>query len=182
MSLWRLLLHFLRIGATGFGGPAALIGLMHERLVERDGSVDEEQLAQGVALGNLLPGPVAVDCATYLGYRLRGVLGAIVSTVGIVGPAFVLMLILTPLYMHYGKLPQVEGFLHGAKAAVVAVIVSACWRLGQKGLSGKLGIAMAVVAFALGAVGVHPILLILAGGLIGIVFLRPPAKTEEESA
>jgi chromate transporter len=179
MGLGRLILHFLRIGATGFGGPAALIALMHERLVDRDGSVDEEQFAEGVALGQLLPGPVAVDCATHIGYRLRGILGAIASTAGIVAPAFLLMLIMTPLYMRYGTLPGVQGFSHGAQAAVVAVIAAACCRLGQKGIKSTLGVVTAVVAFGLGVVGISPILLILAGGVSGVLFMRPRPEPEE---
>jgi len=168
MKLTTLAGRFLRIGATGFGGPMALMGLMQNLLVDKTKEVDAEDFAEGVALGQILPGPVAVDCATHIGYRLRGVLGAVASTGGIVLPAFLLMLVITPLYLHYGKVPQVVGFFRGVGPAVVAVILAAAWRLGKKFVVDYGSGAIAAVVCVGAVLKLHPILLIAAAGALGI--------------
>jgi chromate transporter len=179
MKLSRLAWQFLRIGSTGFGGPMALIGLMQERLVEKEQAVTAEDFTTGVALGQTLPGPIAVDCATHIGYRLRGVAGAVVTTVALIAPAFLVMLILTPLYFKYGRVPHVEGFFRGVGAAVVAVILSAGIRLGQKSLRAVAPAVIAVAAFAGTLAHLHPVLLILGAGALGLVFFRPRPASEE---
>lgn len=180
VKLTTMAIEFLRIGATGFGGPMALIGLMHRRLVEKSGQVTEDDFAEGVAIGQVLPGPVAVDCATHIGYRLRGLAGAAVSTGAIVLPAFALMLVLTPLYLAHGHVPQVGGFFSGVGPAVVAVILTAAWRLAPRFITGwkTACIALAVGAGALA--GAHPILLILAAGLVGVLTHRPGGEEGDE--
>ena len=167
---------FLRIGATGFGGPMALIGLMHRRLVEKSGEVSEEDFAEGVAIGQVLPGPVAVDCATHIGYRLRGIPGAVVSTGALILPAFALMLVLAPLYLKHGHMPQIGGFFQGVGPAVVAVMLAAAWRLGGRFVTDWRTACIAVAVGAGAVVGAHPILLILAAGLLGVLISRPAAK------
>jgi len=168
MRLHTLAAKFLRIGATGFGGPMALIGLMQQQLAQDDGPVSPDEFAEGVAIGQMLPGPVAVDCATHIGYRLRGLVGSLISTGALLLPAFALMLVAAPLYLRYGQLPQVAGFFKGVGPAVVAVIMAAAWRLGRKFIIDKAAafITLVVAAGAIG--GVNPILLILAAGLLGI--------------
>jgi len=172
VSLRWLALEFLRIGATGFGGPMALIGLMQQRVVERRKAITPEQFAEGVAVGQVLPGPIAVDCATYIGYRLRGLWGAVVTTGALVAPPFLAMLVLTPLYLQYGKVPEAQGFFRGVGAAVVAVIAAACVRLGQRSLGSAGPVVIAIGALAGALLKVQPILLILAAGLLGLLLLR----------
>jgi len=145
VSLKRVFSQFLYIGATAFGGPLALIGLMEERLVEKKKMVSDEQFSEAVALGQTLPGPVAVDAATHIGYCLRGFLGAVSATLGIILPAFLIMLVLAPAYLKLGGLPQVEAFFQGARAAVVAIILAVCWRMGKKSLK---SVPMCMIAAA----------------------------------
>lgn len=169
MRLLTLAGKFLRIGATGFGGAMALIGLMQQELVEKSRAVSAEDFGNGVALGQILPGPVAVDCATYIGYRLRGTIGAVVTTCCLILPAFALMLVLAPLYLTYGKVPAVAGFFKGIGPAVVAVILAAAWRLGKRFVPDLRAGAIAVVALVCALLKANPILLILVAGLLGIL-------------
>ncbi len=169
MRLTRLAAQFLRIGAMGFGGPMALIGLMQDRLVEKEHAVSPDDFATGVAVGQVLPGPVAVDCATHIGFRLRGVLGACVSTAALILPPFLLMLVLAPLYLQYGQMPQIAGFFKGVGPAIIAVIIMAGHNMVTKL---KMNVAAGVIAVlaAAGVIyGVNPIILILAAGLVGML-------------
>ncbi len=180
MKLTELALRFMRIGATGFGGPMALIGLMHQRFVEKDGAVSADEFATGVALGQILPGPVAVDCATHLGLRLHGFVGACVSTVSLILPPFLLMLILTPLYFRYGQVPQAVGFLKGVAPAIIAVIIMAGHNLITKMRLDVLGGAIVALATVGVVVKVSPVLLILGAGLLGMLF-RSRAKAGRDA-
>jgi len=149
VSLFRMFLTFLRIGATGFGGPMALIGMLQEQFVERKKAIGSEEFAEGVAIGQLLPGPIAIDTAVYVGYRLRGWLGALAGAIGLTLPAFLIMLVLAPAYFQLGRVPQAQGFFAGIRPAVVAVIAAAGWRLGKRGLRDRSGYAIAAVVMAL---------------------------------
>jgi len=182
IKLTTLAARFLRIGATGFGGPMALMGLMQNLLVEKTGEVEADDLAEGIAIGQILPGPVAVDCATHLGYRLRGFIGALVSTGSLVLPAFLLMLVVTPLYLRYGKVPQVAGFFRGVGPAVVAVILAAAWRLGKKFIADYGAGAIAVLACVSTLFKLNPVFTILIAGGLGILVrarARPPEREQE---
>jgi chromate transporter len=169
LSLATLAGRFLRIGAMGFGGPMALIGLMQERLVEKDKVVTPDDFATGVALGQMLPGPVAVDCATHIGYHVRGLLGACATTGALILPPFLLMLVMTPLYFRYGQVPQVAGFFKGVSPAIIAVIIMAGHNMAGKMKVQALSTAIIVLAAAGVVAGVSPVLLLLAAGLVGVL-------------
>ncbi len=138
----------LRVGATGFGGPMALISLLQQHLVERRKAVSGDEFSEGVAIGQILPGPIAVDAAIHVGYRLYGWLGAVAGAVGLVLPPFLIMLVLTPLYFHYGRVPEAQGFFAGVRPAVAAAIAAAALRLGRRGLKDRRGYAIAAIVFA----------------------------------
>jgi chromate transporter len=178
LTLWQLFLVFLRIGATGFGGVMALIGLLQEHFVERWKVITREEFAEGLAIGQLLPGPVAVDVGIYIGYRLKGWLGALAASVGLVLPAFVLMLGLTPIYLYSGQMPQFqrffEGFFSGVRPAVVALILAAAWRMGRKSMTGAGPIVIAAIVLAAMLVGANPFLLVLLAGTLGILLCPGP--------
>ena len=173
MKLTTLATRFLRMGATGFGGAMVLIGLMQRDLVERTQTVTPELFGEGVAVGQILPGPVAVNCAGYLGYRLRGVVGAAVTVVSLILPPFLLMLILTPLYLKHGTVPQVAGFFKGVTPAVVAVILATGWRMGSKFVVNRASAFIAVLVGAGALLKVSPLLLVLAAGALGVLFRWP---------
>jgi chromate transporter len=174
-SLGQLFAVFLRIGATCFGGVMALLGLLQEHLVERRQAATKEEYAEAVAIGQLLPGPVAVDAAIYLGYRRHGWLGGLAAAVGLILPAFLLMLILTPLYLEYGVVPQAQGFFSGVRPAVVALILAAGWRIGKRAMTAVGSIVVAAVVFVAMLIGANPILLVLLAGALGVL-LCPAAQ------
>jgi chromate transporter len=168
VSLWTLFTTFLKIGSTAFGGFMALISVVENVVVERRRWLTHEDMLDGVSLATILPGPVAVNVVAYVGYRLHGGLGALVSVVGVTFTAFVLMLTLTAAYFQWGNLPAVARIFQGFLPAVTAIIVVAAWNMGRKTVKGAAGMALAVVAavLLLGVGGFWITLVIIAGGAI----------------
>ena len=138
----------IRVGSTGFGGPMALISMLRQHLVERHKAVRTEEFSEGVAIGQVLPGLIAVDTAIHVGYRLHGWLGAAIGACGLILPPFLIMLVLTPLYFHYGRVPEAQGFFAGVQPAVAATIAATTLRLGKRGIKNSRGLGIAVFVFA----------------------------------
>ena len=166
---WSRLVHvFGRIGVLSFGGPAAQIALMHETLVTREKWLTEDQYLRALSLCMLLPGPEAMQLATYAGWRLRGVAGGLLAGSLFVIPGAAVILVLALAYIRFGDVPMVQAAFLGIKAAVIVVVLQALMRLGQKALSGRVAWCLAVAAFvALFVFSVSFPLVVIGAGLIG---------------
>jgi chromate transporter len=140
--------YFLVLGSIGFGGPIALAGSMQRELVERRGWVSHDDYLQGLALAQLCPGPLAAQLAMYLGWLRRGTLGASVVAAAFILPSFLMVLVLSALYVQYGGLPWMRGAFYGIGAAVIAIIVRSALKLVGKTVArdGLLWIVLAVNA------------------------------------
>ena len=161
---------FGRIGLLSFGGPAGQIALMHRELVEARLWVDEPRFLHALNFCMLLPGPEAMQLATYSGWLLRGVKGGLLAGLLFILPGFAVMLALSAVYFHYGGLPVVAGVLFGLKAAVLAIVVEALLRVSKRALKTRLAWALALVAFVAIAFLKLPFpLIVLGAGAIGIL-------------
>lgn len=175
-SLGSLFLSFLKIGSTAFGGFMALISVVQNEVVERRKLLTHEDMLDGVSLATILPGPVAVNVVAYVGYRLRGGLGALVSVVGVTLTAFILMVALSAAYFQWGSIPAVGRIFQGFLPAVTAIIVVAAWNMGRKTIKNARGLVLAVLAAALllGLGGFWITLAIILGsGIAGMLLFRP---------
>ncbi|WP_299686426.1 chromate efflux transporter [uncultured Tateyamaria sp.] len=173
---------FGRIGVLSFGGPAAQIALMHDSLVSRHAWLTEQQYLRALSLCMLLPGPEAMQLATYAGWRLRGTAGGLLAGLLFVVPGALVIVALALGYVWYGDLPLVRAAFLGIKAAVIVIVLQALLRLARKALTGAAAWALAGGAFvALFALGLPFPLIVLAAGLFGYVTARthnapaPPA-------
>ncbi|MGH7561443.1 MAG: chromate efflux transporter [Gemmatimonadales bacterium] len=128
-AVWRLAGYFLDLGATGFGGPIALVGYMQRDLVERRGWVSQREYAEGLAFSQLAPGPLAAQLAIYLGWVRGGAAGATVTGAAFLLPSFVMVLALSVAYVRFGGLPWMRGAFYGIGAAAIAVIARGAVRL-----------------------------------------------------
>jgi chromate transporter len=137
-----------RIALLSFGGPAAQIAVMHRIVVEEKGWIDERRFLQALNFCMLLPGPEAMQLATYLGWMLHGIRGGLVAGCLFILPGFLSILALSYIYVGFGDLPVVAGVLFGLKAAVLAIVVVALDRLRRKTLRGPVRLAIAGAAFA----------------------------------
>ncbi|HME31465.1 MAG TPA: chromate efflux transporter [Terriglobales bacterium] len=127
--LREFLFYFLRLGTFGFGGPIALAGHMQKDLVEQRKWVSSQDYVEGLAFAQLSPGPLAAQLAMYLGWVRAGSLGATLTGVAFVLPSFLMVMVLAGLYVHYGRLPWIQGVFYGVGAAVIAIIVRSAYKL-----------------------------------------------------
>jgi len=149
VSLWTLFTLFLRIGSTAFGGFMALIAVVENNVVERRKWLTHEEMLDGVSLATVLPGPVAVNTIAYVGHRLRGTPGALVCAIGVILPAFMLMLTLSAAYLAWGQIPAVSKLFMGFIPAVTAIILVAAWNMGRKAVKGVYEGVITAIAAAL---------------------------------
>jgi len=134
-TLRQLCLYFLKLGTIGFGGPVALVGYMHQDLVERRKWMTEEEYKEGLALAQLAPGPLAAQLSIYLGfvhYRHRG--AAMVGTAFVL-PSFLMVVLLGMAYKLFGGMPWMRAVFYGVGAAVTGIIAISCYKLGIKSIS-----------------------------------------------
>lgn len=157
-----------KIGFLSFGGPAAQIALMHKEVVEDKAWLSEQQFLNALSFCMLLPGPEAMQLATYAGWRLHGTLGGLVAGLLFIIPGAVVMMVLAIIYSILGDVPLVSALFFGVKAAVLVIVVEALLRVSKKALLLKLHWVIAVFAF----IGIfffsipYP-LIVLTAGLIG---------------
>ncbi len=160
---------FGRIGLLSFGGPAGQIALMHTVLVDERKWLDEKRFLHALNFCMLLPGPEAMQLATYAGWLKRGVWGGILAGMLFVLPGFAVLLALSIIYARFGNVPAVEGLLFGLKAAVLAIVFQALLRVAKRALKGWESVATAIAAFvALAALHVPFPLVIAMAGLTGL--------------
>ncbi|UWZ85357.1 chromate efflux transporter [Occallatibacter riparius] len=157
---------FLRLGLTGFGGPAAHIALMETEAVERRGWITRERFLDLLGACNLLPGPSSTQVAMALGYTRAGWAGLAIAGACFITPAATFTLALAWAYVRYGHLAQVQGLLYGAKPVMVAIVLQAIWRLARMALRTRALLLTGVLCLAANLGGVTPIAVLLAAGAV----------------
>lgn len=178
-SYVRICWEFFKIGTFTIGGGAAMIPQMQQIAVDEKKWLSEEEMLDCIALGQSLPGVIAINMTTFIGYKQRGIPGALVATFGVVLPAFLAILIALALLEYIGDNQYVEGAFIGVKAAVCGLIVVSAVRLVKQMCTAtkqsKLKIAFTVIMFALSFIavaffGITAIAIILVAIVIGIIF------------
>ena len=178
---------FFRIGALTFGGGYAMIALLDHECVEKRGWLTSEELMDITVVAESTPGPIAINCATYTGWRQAGLAGALAATLGIVLPAFLLFWALSFCFEWFLGLTAVEWAFRGIRAAVAVLVVEAGWNMLRKIRKNPkkhtLRMALAAGGFLLALLArllgwpVSTIELMLLAGIIGaVVFRENPAR------
>jgi chromate transporter len=176
-SLAELTRTFARIGLLSFGGPAAQIALMHREIVDERGWIAEKDYLSALSFCMLLPGPEAMQLATWIGWRSHGTLGGLIAGGLFVLPGAVVVLALSAIYAVFGDLPLVTAAFLGVQAAVVAIVIEALLRVSRRALKGRVERWIALAAFAaLFALGLPFPLVILGAGLLGAFLLAKAAR------
>ncbi len=163
---------FIKLGLIAFGGPAAHIAMMEEEVVTKRGWVTRQHFLDLVGATNLIPGPNSTEMTMHIGYERAGRPGLFVGGGFFILPAALITGIFAWFYVTYGSLPAVEPFLIGIKPAVIAIILSAVWKLGKKAIKGwrlaTIGVALAIAVL----LGVNEIVALFVGAIVGALWLR----------
>lgn len=167
-TLAQIFTVFLKIGLLSFGGPAAQIALMHRMLVDERDWLTEKQFLNALSFCMLLPGPEAMQLATYAGWRLHGILGGLIAGLLFVLPGAVVIFALALLYVTYGDLPLVDTLFLGVQAVAVVIVVEALLKVSKRALHGVSHWALAGLAFvAIFFFAVPFPVIVLAAGVYG---------------
>lgn len=175
-DLWDLTFYFLKLGTIGFGGPVALVGFMHRDLVERQQRLDEDTYKLALALGQIMPGPLAAQVAIAIGYFHSGILGATAVGLAFVLPSFLMVLALSIAYVSFGGLWWMQALFYTIGAAVIAIITIAAYKLARSTnkrdpLSWGIFAVLAIVTFIAQAELAQFFIL---AGLVMLIVKAPP--------
>ena len=171
VSIRDLALYYLRLGALGFGGPVALVGQMERELVQERKWLTKEEMREGIAVCQSMPGPLAIQVGIYISYLRGGFWGAWAGGWAFILPNFVIVATLGALYTYFGGLSPVTAIFYGVAPAVIALILSSCYSLAKLGMEDWLQWAIAAVCFVVTvAVQAEVALLFLASGIVGIAY------------
>ena len=148
-QLLELYLAFVKIGAFTFGGGLAMMPIMQRELIERRGWLTEEELIDYFAIGQSTPGIIAVNVATFVGYKRLGWFGGIIGTIGVVTPSWVIIMLLAGAISSVDKYPVAQKALHGINVAVAALLTSVIVKFSKKTIKSVWNAFFMLLAFAL---------------------------------
>jgi chromate transporter len=179
----ELVRYYLRLGLLGFGGPVALVGQMERELVAGRGWVTKDEMREGIAICQSLPGPLAIQVGIWLSYLRGGFWGAWAGGWAFILPNFVIVAVMGALYVHFGGLPWVTAIFYGVSPAVIALILHSCYRLTKLGMDDWLQWALAVGAFAVTvSVRAEVAWIFLASGVVGILYYGSWLRTKASAS
>lgn len=175
-KLPELFFVFLRISSVTIGGGYVMFPLMKREVVELRGWISDEEMVDYYALGQSVPGIIAMNTATLIGYRKRGVPGAVAAAAGMAAPSLVVITMVAAFLTPCFESVWMKKAFAGIRSAVVALIAMAVWQVGKKSVTSVSKGVLAVGSFlSIVCLGVHPVLMILAGGLLGVLLFRKEA-------
>jgi chromate transporter len=163
---------WLKLGMISFGGPAGQIAIMHAELVEKRRWISERRYLHALNFCMALPGPEAQQLASYVGYSMHGVRGALTAGGLFVLPSFVLLCVMSAVYVEFGDVAAVEGVVRGLGAAVIALVAAAVIRIGTRVVHTAAAVVLAVIAFGLLVAGVPFPLIVALAALAGYAAAR----------
>ena len=174
-----LVRYYLYLGALGFGGPVALCGQMERELVQERKWLSKEEMREGIAVCQSLPGPLAIQVGIYVSYLRGGFWGAWAGGWAFIFPNFVIVATLGALYVYFGDLPPVRAIFYGVSPAVIALIVHSCYRLAKLGMEDVLQWAIAGACLAITvALQAEVAILFIASGIFGILYYGTPFRAK----
>ena len=170
---------FFKIGAFTFGGGYAMIPLIQNEAVEKRHWVTDDDILEIVAIAESTPGPIAINSATFVGYRAAGVLGSVCGTLGVVLPSFVIILALSFILQEFQALKVVQYAFFGIRAGVLALLIKALWTMYKKSPKGWPAYVVMGLSFLLTAVfSINVIFVIIGCAIFGLVTSRILQKGE----
>ena len=169
-TLFQVFCSFFKIGAFTFGGGYAMIPLIQNEAVERKKWVTDDDILEIVAIAESTPGPIAINSATFVGYRAAGVLGSVCATLGVVLPSFVIILALSFVLQQFQEVLAVQYAFRGIRAGVMALLFKALWGMYKKSPKGWVGYIVMAASFVLTAIfDINVIFVIIGCAVFGLL-------------
>lgn len=172
-SVREIFLAFLRIGATAFGGAYSILVFFEKEFVGKRLWLSREDLADGIAIGQITPGAPAINTGIFIGYKLKKISGAIAAAAGLVIPGLIIIIILAYSYVQYHDLKIIRAALKAVSASVAGLILSAALGMGKTSITNYKDLALGTSAFVcILLFKINPIILLVLSGAIGILIYR----------
>ena len=193
MELLRMFLTFAKVGVMTVGGGYAMLPILQREIVEKHQWATDAELTDYFAIGQCTPGIIAVNTATFIGRKHKGILGGIVATLGVVFPSLVIITLIAAFLTNFADIPLVRNALAGVNACVVALIASSVLKLGKTTLKNSPSVVIFLCVLALACVSnfvsfpatwwgklldtvVSPAVLIVCAGVVGVILWMPAGK------
>ena len=165
-----LFLTFARVGVCTFGGGYAMLPILQREVVEKKGWATDEELTDYFAVGQCTPGIIAVNTATFIGYKYKGIPGGVLATLGVVFPSLIIITAIAAFLSNFADIPVVQHALAGINAAVVALIAASVLKLGKSNLKDAVSICIFLAALGMAFfAGMSPVVVIVCAGVVGYV-------------
>lgn len=169
--LLKLYLVFLKIGTFGFGGGYAMLPLIQKEIVANNGWLSPSEFIDIIGISQMTPGPIAINSATFVGFRASGFFGSLVATLGVVTTSFILISLANYFFTRFKNSKVLENALKGMRPALVGLIISVFLTMSYDSYKDFNSIIIAIIiGFLLYKTKLHPILIILIAALLGVVF------------
>lgn len=170
-TLWELFFTFFKIGLFTFGGGYAMIPLIQKETVETKNWISDDDVLEILAIAESTPGPIAINSATFVGYRVRGFWGSFFSTLGVVTPSFIIILLIAFVLKEFQSIPAVQYAFWGIRAGVLALIFKALLNMYKKSKKNLFSyIVMALAFFVVAFFEINVIFVIIGCGLAGFIY------------
>lgn len=179
--LMELFFTFFKIGSFTFGGGYAMIPLIEREVVEKKRWVSEEEVVDVFAVAQSMPGAIAINSSTFIGYKIAGKRGAVVATLGVVLPSFFIIALIAIFYSQFQDAAAVKAVFSGIRPAIVSLIAVAAIRISKTSIVDWTGLILAILSsFSVVFFDVHAAFAILGGATAGLaIFIMFPKKTEK---
>jgi chromate transporter len=162
---------FFKVGLFTFGGGYAMLPILDRELVEKKKWLETEELLDYYAIGQCTPGIIAVNTATFVGYRRKGILGGIVATLGVVIPSLIMITVIAALLSNYAEIDTIRHAFAGIRVAVAALVITTIVSMFKKSVVDWLCLIIFALSFALSVfAGISPVFVILAAAFLGLLF------------
>ncbi len=180
-TLLKMFLTFARIGGFTFGGGYAMLPMLQREVVEKYKWATNDELLDYYAIGQCTPGVIAVNTATFIGYKLKGIPGAIFATLGVVTPSMIIIGLIAAFISNFRDLEVVQWAFSGVRAAVVALILSAVIKIGKKSIvdifTALIFVVVAVLSFV---TDLSPVIFVVTAAVCGLIIKISKEKKAKE--
>ncbi len=169
-DLWVLFITFARIGCFTFGGGYAMLPMLQKEIIDKQHWVTEEEIMDYYAVGQCTPGVIAVNTSTFIGYKVKGIIGGIIATLGMVTPSLIIIMLIAAFLKNFTDLPMVQHAFNGIRIVVAVLVINVVIKMLKTSVKDVLSLCLFLVTLLVGLIfSISPLFIILVSGGLGIL-------------